>query len=170
MADNDDKGRPPDDAGPRGQSVFGAIKDYAVRLKAKTATQTPARPMRVLVVDDEEPVRKFVDRVLQKAGYETSVASDGPDALEIAQKVRPLDILVTDLMMPLMAGDELARRLRQSEPALKVLYLTAYSDRLFKERSTLWQDEAFLEKPCSVKGLVEAVSLLRSGRIDTPEK
>jgi len=152
--------------------VFKAIKEYAARLKTKAPAQTsrPARPLRVLVVDDEEPVRKFVDRVLQKAGYETTLASDGPDAIEIAQKIRPLDILVTDLMMPLMSGDELARRLRQSEPGLKVLYLTAYSDRLFKEKTTLWQDEAFLEKPCSVKGLVEAVSLLRSGRLDAPEK
>lgn len=48
-------------------------------------------------------------------------------------------------MMPQMAGDELARRLRQSEPSLKVLYLTGFSDRLFKERVTLWEDEAFLD-------------------------
>lgn len=166
MADDDDKGRPSGKTGSRGKSVFGAIKNYAARLTTKTPT--PTRAMRVLVVDDEEPVRKFVDRVLQKAGYETTVAADGPHAIEIAEKIQPLDILVTDLMMPLMSGDELARRLRQSQPALKVLYLTAYSDRLFKEKATLWQDEAFLEKPCSVKGLLEAVSLLRFGRLDAP--
>ena len=55
--------------------------------------------------------------------------------------------------MPQMTGDELARRLRQDEPALKVLYLTGYSDQLFKEKITLWQDEAFLEKPCTIDGL-----------------
>ena len=65
--------------------------------------------------------------------------------------------------MPGMTGDELARRLRQSEPALKVLYLTGYSDHLFKEKTMLWADEAFLDKPCSVKGLREAVSLLLFG-------
>jgi two-component system, cell cycle sensor histidine kinase and response regulator CckA len=74
-------------------------------------------------------------------------------------------VLVTDLMMPGMSGDELARRLRQREPRLKVLYLTGFSDHLFKEKSTLWADEAFLEKPCSVNGLLEAVSLLLSGRL-----
>jgi len=46
-----------------------------------------------------------------------------------------------------------------------VLYLTGFSDHLFKEKATLWADEAFLDKPCSVKGLLEAVSLLVSGKI-----
>jgi hypothetical protein len=46
-----------------------------------------------------------------------------------------------------------------------VLYLTGFSDHLFKEKVTLWADEAFLDKPCSPKGLLEAVSLLVSGRI-----
>jgi two-component system cell cycle sensor histidine kinase/response regulator CckA len=73
---------------------------------------------------------------------------------------------VTDVMMPKMTGDELARRLRQNQPGLKVLYLTGFSDRLFKEKVTLWQDEAFLDKPCSVKGLLEAVSLLVSGHVN----
>ena len=70
-------------------------------------------------------------------------------------------------MMPQMAGDELARRLRRDEPKLKILYLTGYSDRLFKDKVTLWEDEAFLDKPCTVKSLKEAVSLLLSGSLDT---
>src|SRR5689334_21467788 len=93
-----------------------------------------SRPISVLVVDDEEPVRKFVDRVMRDAGYATAQACDGVDALEVAAKMDAVDILVTDVMMPQMLGDELARRLRQSEPALKVLYLTGYSDRLFKKK------------------------------------
>jgi two-component system cell cycle sensor histidine kinase/response regulator CckA len=100
----------------------------------------------VLVVDDEEPVRKFVDRVLREAGHQTVLASDGPEAIDMAAKVAALDILVTDVMMPEMAGDELARRLRQLQPSLKVLYLTGYADRLFKEKVTLWEGACF--KPC----------------------
>ena len=125
------------------------------------ATQT----LSVLIVDDEEPVRTFVDRVLRAAGYETALAADGPEALEVASG-RHLDLVVTDVNMPHMSGDELARRLRQREPSLKVLYLTGYADRLFREKSVLWEDEAFLDKPCSVKGLQEAVALLASGRVD----
>jgi len=142
-------------------SVLSRAKAYAGRFRSD-----PRTPARVLIVDDEEPVRRFVGRVLQDAGYETSVAGDGAEAIEVAGKLSGIDVLVTDVMMPNMLGDELARRLRQSEPDLKVLYLTGYSDRLFKEKGALWEAEAFLEKPCSVAGLREAVALLLYGRVD----
>jgi CheY-like chemotaxis protein len=122
----------------------------------------------ILIVDDEEPLRRFVDRVLSGAGYTTAKASDGPGALQTAPTLGAIDVLVTDLVMPGMTGDELARRMRQDEPGLKVLYLTGYSDRLFKQKTLLWEGEAFLDKPCSVRGLLEAVSLLVFGRVDTP--
>ena len=146
-------------------TVFNFVKTCASRVKAST----PPSAISVLIVDDEEPVRKFVDRVLREAGYKTALASDGPDAIEVAKRMESLDILVTDVMMPQMTGDELARRLRQTEQrGLKVLYLTGFSDRLFKEKVTLWADEAFLDKPCGVKGLLQAVSLLLFGRLDAP--
>jgi two-component system, cell cycle sensor histidine kinase and response regulator CckA len=138
--------------------MFGSLRNYARRL---LNPPTPVGP--VLIVDDEEPVVKFVDRVLRDAGYRTATALNGPEAVEMAKKIGPLGALVTDVMMPGMTGDELARVLRQSEPNLKVLYLTGYSDRLFKEKATLWADEAFLDKPCTMKGLREAVSLLVNG-------
>ena len=125
-------------------------------------------PYVALIVDDEEPVRRFVDRVLRDAGYQTVMASSGAEALAATADAGGFDILVTDLMMPEMSGDELARRMRLAQPSLKVLYLTGFSDKLFHEKSTLWQDEAFLEKPCSVRGLLEAVSLLLTGRVVSP--
>ena len=131
---------------------------------------TPTRPFTVLVVDDEDLVRKFVERVLRDAGYRTAAAADGPEALEVAAKLESFDVLVTDVMMPQMTGDELARRVRVSAPHIKVLYLTGFSDRLFKEKVTLWADEAFLDKPCSVNGLLQAVSLLLFGRFEAPRE
>ena len=126
--------------------------------------------MSILIVDDEESIRKFVERVLQEAGHATSCAADGPQAITVASTLDPLDLVVTDVMMPQMHGDELARRLRLIRPSLKVLYLTGFSDHLFKEKVTLWQDEAFLDKPCSAQGLIEAVSLLLFGHLDDPHK
>ena len=146
-------------------SVRTLVRSVAMRVKA-----APRRPLRVLVVDDEELVRKFVERVLREAGYDTTTASDGPEALELAAKAEPFDVLVTDVMMPQMTGDELARQIRASTPEIKVLYLTGFSDRLFKEKVTLWADEAFLDKPSSVKGLLEAVSLLLFGRLELPQE
>lgn len=131
--------------------------------------RTPSRPLNVLIVDDEPSVQRFVERVLSEAGYATTVASDGPEALEAASRMEELDLVVTDVMMPQMTGDELGRRLRAQRPSVKVLYLTGFSDRLFKEKVTLWADEAFLDKPCTVKGLLEAVALLLFGSFDAPQ-
>jgi CheY-like chemotaxis protein len=125
------------------------------------------RAFQVLAVDDEPGIRDFVGRVLSQA-YEVSVASDGIEALRLAESREPFDLLVTDMMMPQMRGDELARRLRQVTPDIKVLYLTGFSDQLFEARPILWEDEAFLEKPIGVQGLLEAVALLLVGRVPPP--
>jgi CheY-like chemotaxis protein len=121
------------------------------------------RATRVLIVDDEEASRGFVERVLRLAGYETAVAGDGLEAIRIAEDHGPFDLLLADVVMPGMQGDELARHLRGRDPELKILYFTGYSDRLFRERAVLWESEAFLEKPVTVNGLLEAVSLMLFG-------
>ena len=140
--------------------MLGSLKRYAGRRHAQ-----PKQPLTVLIVDDDRAVLTFVDRVLREAGYQTMTASSGPDAIEQARKTS-IDLLLTDVNMPQMSGDELARRLRHDEPALKVLYLTGYSDQLFREKNTLWQDEAYLEKPCTIAGLLEAVSLITVGHVE----
>jgi len=120
---------------------------------------------RVLIVDDNEGIRQLVEMVLLHEGYEIAVASNGDEAATIATQLGTFDLLLTDEMMPGMLGHELAQRLRGREPLLKVLYFTGFSDLLFKEKPRLWQDEAYLDKPCTPRGLVEAVSLLLDGRI-----
>jgi CheY-like chemotaxis protein len=125
-------------------------------------------PARVLIVDDESSVREFLLRALRDAGYEASSAESGADALAVANQTDGFDLLLTDLMMPHMRGDELARLMRQQQPELKVLYLTGYSDSLFAEKHVLWKDEAFLDKPCTLSGLLEAITLLMRGRLGTP--
>jgi len=123
----------------------------------------PSEPLRVLVVDDELAVRAFAERALRSAGYDVVVAGDGPEALRLVEaQHRPFDLCVLDLLMPQMRGDELGRQLRQRDPDVKVLYFTGYADRLFEDRTTLWEHEAFLEKPVTINGLLEALSLLLS--------
>lgn len=120
---------------------------------------------RVLVVDDEPGILEFADRTLRAAGYTTSRAGSGSAALALAESAGPFDLLLTDMRMPGMNGDELARRMRQVFPDLKVLYLTGYCDQLFHQKGELWTGEAFLDKPSSATGLLEAVSLLLYGRL-----
>lgn len=121
------------------------------------------RPPRVLVVDDERPVRTFAEGALRLGGYLTVGAASGPEALTIAKEQGPFDLLLTDVVMPGLQGDELTQRLRGSQPELKVLYLTGCTDQLFDAKPILWENEAFVEKPVTVRGLLEAVSLMLYG-------
>ena len=115
---------------------------------------------RVLVVDDDEAVRSFVARALQEAGYEVVSAADGRDALRVVDGQARFDVCVLDVMMPGMTGDELGCLLRARDPDAKILYFTGFADRLFNDRTGLGAHEAFLDKPVTITGLREAVSLL----------
>jgi two-component system cell cycle sensor histidine kinase/response regulator CckA len=125
---------------------------------------------RILVVDDEESVREFTERALQTAGYEVVAASSGRQALELVERRGPFDGFVVDVVMPGMSGTELGQVLRRADPDAKILYFTGFSDRLFSEKQTLGAHEAFVEKPLTMKGLLEAVSLLLYGDLRHPEK
>jgi len=125
---------------------------------------------RILVVDDEESVREFTQRALQTAGYEVVAASSGREALELVERRGPFDGFVVDVVMPGMSGSELGQELRRADPDAKILYFTGFSDRLFGEKQTLWANEAFVEKPLTMQGLLEAVSLLLYGDLRNPGK
>jgi CheY-like chemotaxis protein len=118
---------------------------------------------RILIVDDDPAVSDFVERVLTLAGYSTTVASNGPEALRLVHSHGPFDLLVTDVMMPMMRGDELARTVRRTQPDAKILFFTGYSERLFPDPAAPHQ-EAVLDKPSTIDSLLEAVSLLLDGR------
>jgi len=122
----------------------------------------PSEPPLALIVDDEPAVLDIAARVLRSSGYRTVTAANGFDALALLAGANHIDVLVTDLVMPSMNGDELSRRIRSDAPDLPVLYLTGFADRLFAERQLLWDGEAFLEKPFTPAGLTEAVNLLLS--------
>ena len=119
----------------------------------------------ILAVDDEPGVLALVRRCLGDDERVTLIeASSGKEALEQVAKGPALDLLITDLRMPDMEGDELARQVRTLEPDLKVLYLTSHADGLFDAKQQLWAEEAYLDKPFTREGLREAVALLLFGR------
>jgi two-component system cell cycle sensor histidine kinase/response regulator CckA len=123
---------------------------------------------RLLVVDDDDGVRRYVARVLSEAGYQVETAANGAEGLKVVHSGATFDLIVSDVRMPQMTGPQFIAELRRQETDIKVLYLTGYVDQLFKERETLWQDEAFLDKPCSPNGLLESVSLLLFGHLAPP--
>jgi two-component system cell cycle sensor histidine kinase/response regulator CckA len=118
----------------------------------------------ILAVDDEPGVLALVRRCLDDERVTLFEATGGKEALERITKNPPLNLLITDLRMPEMEGDELARQVRALEPDLKVLYLTSHADRLFGVKPQLWAEEAYLDKPFTREGLREAVAQLLYGR------
>lgn len=121
-------------------------------------------PPTVLVVDDEPLIRQISRRTLEAHGYLVTEAATGPDAIELLSHGTPLDLLIADLDMPELTGDEMVRRIRAARPDLKVLYVTGHIDLLLDARP-LWDGEAFLEKPFNAVGLREAVALLLYGTL-----
>jgi two-component system, cell cycle sensor histidine kinase and response regulator CckA len=100
---------------------------------ARTAPPAPAEPASrggaetVLLVEDSEPVRLLMRRVLETLGYAVLSAADGETALRLSQEHRgPLHLLVTDLVMPGVGGRDLARLLSRSRPDLRVLFASGY--------------------------------------------
>lgn len=104
----------------------------------------------ILLVEDEEAVRQLVLEICEKAGYKVLESPDGPHAIDLCAKhAGPIDLVVTDMVMPQMSGQELATRLREKCPNLKVLFISGYTDsEVFDSKEDLGK-APFLQKPFS---------------------
>ncbi|MGE3628852.1 MAG: response regulator [Sandaracinaceae bacterium] len=127
------------------------------------AAQTNVGHGRVLVVDDQELVRRSLGRLLKAAGHEVSYAADGEEALAAftASTPRP-DVILMDLDMPRLSGSETLAHMRQIDPEVRVVLISGYYDEARKQR--LLQDGAtdFLAKPVDAKALRDSVRLAMS--------
>lgn len=102
----------------------------------------------VLLVEDDEMVRKFVLRLLAQSGYQVLEAKTPDDALRVcARREGRVDLLLTDIVMPGMRGDELARRLAPSQARMKVMFTSGYAESASAERGLPGRSEAFILKP-----------------------
>jgi CheY-like chemotaxis protein len=102
----------------------------------------------ILLVEDEPGVRKLVREMLARRGYTVLAPENSADALAIGKKHRgPIHLLLTDVVMPNLGGRELARRLGQSRPAMKVLYMSGYTDAAVVHNGVIEPGAAFLQKP-----------------------
>ena len=128
----------------------------------------PRMGAEILVVDDDPAVCELVAIILRGAGYRPTVSLHPEQALALSAEGRRFSLAILDVVMPRMGGEGLAARLRHDDPDLKVLYLTGFADVLFQVRPILWENEAFLEKPFTDHGVLEAVSLLLSGHVRQP--
>ncbi len=110
-----------------------------------------ANHLSLLLVDDEDGVRRVVARALRRAGWDVTEAACGADALEL--HCGPLALVVSDVMMPGMDGPALVRALRQRQPGLKAVLISGYAD-AERRRGLAKEDIAFLAKPFAMRELI----------------
>jgi two-component system cell cycle sensor histidine kinase/response regulator CckA len=112
----------------------------------------------ILLVEDEDPVRLFGARALRNKGYEVIEARSGEAALEILNtESREIDLLITDMMMPVIDGPTLIRIIREKMPALRVVCISGYAEESMRKRLEDQDNIAFLAKPFSLKQLASMV-------------
>jgi two-component system, cell cycle sensor histidine kinase and response regulator CckA len=112
----------------------------------------------VLLVEDEEAVRSLVRVALRSNGYKVLEAKDGEQALAILEDFRgPIDLLLTDVVMPNMNGQDLAERLGSLHPEAKVLYMSGYTDSAVIHHDVMGATASFVQKPFMPKALLERI-------------
>jgi two-component system, cell cycle sensor histidine kinase and response regulator CckA len=140
---------------------------YLPRVQGKIAT--PTRPIdggddaadltgtaTVLLVEDEDPVRLFSARALRNKGYRVIEAKSGEAALEIIERgAEQIDLVISDVVMPRMDGPEMAAKIREQYPDMKVIFISGYTEEAFRHRLT--HDVHFLPKPYNLKQLAAKV-------------
>jgi signal transduction histidine kinase/ActR/RegA family two-component response regulator len=123
----------------------------------------------VLVVEDEEAVRRLAQRILFRAGYLALGANGGEEALALARgHAGRIHLLLTDVVMPGMGGRELAERLVEERPGLRVLYMSGYTGEMVLHHGVLENDRRFLGKPFSAPDLLRKVRETLDGTGRTP--
>ena len=114
-------------------------------------------PATILVVEDSDPVLQLVSAMLLQDGYDTIEAADGVEALRLLDSRKmPVDLVLTDVVMPRMDGPELSRHLAQTRPELRIMFMSGYSeDPLVRRIESM--DGLFLPKPFTSARLLERV-------------
>ena len=133
---------------PRASASAGVAAVPRAKAPAGGGTET------ILVVDDEEPLRRIAKRILEAAGYTVLVAGNGAEALSIcAQHPGTIHLLVSDVVMPGMTGAALADRVREARPETRVLFMSGYAHDTLGHGAILDRDVHFMSKPFSGDGL-----------------
>jgi two-component system cell cycle sensor histidine kinase/response regulator CckA len=134
------------------------------REEKAAAVRAPALPVKaeetwgtgtVLLVEDEPMVRTVAERALTRQGYTVLTANNGEEALEIVGRGEPIDLLISDVVMPVMDGPTMVREARKTRPDLPILFMSGYAEEQLRKSIDI-DNVAFLPKPFSVQELSEA--------------
>ncbi|HRN83901.1 MAG TPA: response regulator [Hyphomicrobium sp.] len=114
---------------------------------------------RILLAEDDDSMRGFLERALGKAGYEVISFANGEEAYERLRE-EPFTLLLTDIVMPRMDGIELARRAAEIDPDLKIMFITGFAAVILNSENTAPKEARVLSKPFHLKDLVREVERL----------
>ncbi len=124
-------------------------------------TASPRGSETILLVEDDEQVRKLVCTILRNYGYKVLEASAGAEALQICDRNEgPIHLLMTDMIMPRMSGKELAQRITQVRPEIRVLFMSGYTDNHIATHGTIDKDVALIQKPFSETDMLKTVRII----------
>ena len=148
------------------KTYFPLAEDVVESLGPMTASTKPMQGTEtILLVEDEEMVRGLVRIILERNDYHILEASNGEEAIRIAQEhgSQHIHLMVTDVVMPGMSGRELVDCMRSLRPEMKVLYISGYTSDDIVRRGVLEQGTAFLQKPFTASVLTHKVREVLDG-------
>jgi len=112
----------------------------------------------ILIVEDEEEVRKLARKILEKQGYRILETLNGDDALLACEtRKSPIHLMLTDIVMPGMSGSELAKLLKPLYPEIRILYMSGYTDNAIVRHGALGKGVNYIQKPFTMEGLARKV-------------
>ncbi|MFM2302352.1 MAG: hypothetical protein RLZZ84_2088, partial [Pseudomonadota bacterium] len=117
----------------------------------------------ILLVEDEEMVRTVAERALTRAGYAVTTACDGDEGLEIIEGGKEFDLIVSDVVMPVMDGPTMAREIRRIMPTMPVLFMSGYAEEQLRKQIDITNVD-FLPKPFSVQQISDKVGAVLAAR------
>ncbi|MGE3177826.1 MAG: ATP-binding protein [Vicinamibacterales bacterium] len=130
----------------------------AVLIDAPADLPVAAGRETILVAEDDGVVRGLLQRTLAAAGYQVLTATDGTEAMAVARgHVSPIDLLLADLVMPQVGGRELLAQLREGQPGIRAMFLTAHTEHAAVDAELAHSSARLLRKPCRPRVLLQAI-------------
>jgi len=141
---------------PAAEAAAGPVRTDTGEPTAEAAGDRPHET--ILVVEDEDALRRVTSRILTRAGYQVLAATGGEQALHICQAdPAAIDLLLTDVIMPKMLGNEVAARIQEIRPDIPVVYMSGYAQPVLTENGTLQAGVTIVEKPFTSRELLHRI-------------